>query len=153
MHLNTVQLRQQGADQHSNKQEQMLTRRIASAATARTARLGPRAFPMAQRRFFWPESFNSKRVIEEKFPDDAKLTAEEDPDMVRSRQMEVYACRVCLCARVLTFDTAEWWLHQSPFHQATISRSLWRLVGQARTKKLWGAGPRGQRHARHAVAL
>ena len=59
-----------------------MSQRIASASARRVVTLGAKPLPLVQKRFFFPESFNSKKVIDEKYPDYPKLTDAEDPGMV-----------------------------------------------------------------------
>ncbi|KAI0889667.1 uncharacterized protein GGS22DRAFT_2448 [Annulohypoxylon maeteangense] len=57
----------------------MLPQRIARASALRSASLAARRLPIVQQRTFVPRSYSDPAVIEEKFPDNPKLTEAEDP--------------------------------------------------------------------------
>ena len=60
----------------------MLPQRIARAPALRSASLAARRLPIVQQRTFVPRSYTDPAVIEEKFPDNPKLTEAEDPNQV-----------------------------------------------------------------------
>ncbi|KAI0173432.1 hypothetical protein GGR52DRAFT_571943 [Hypoxylon sp. FL1284] len=59
----------------------MLTRRIARASALRSASLASRRLPIVQQRAFVPRSVNDPAIVEEKYPENPKLTEAEDPGM------------------------------------------------------------------------
>lgn len=60
----------------------MLYQRIARASALRAASMAAsRRLPIVQQRTFLPESLNSKKILDEKYPDHVPLTEEEDPEM------------------------------------------------------------------------
>jgi NADH dehydrogenase (ubiquinone) 1 beta subcomplex subunit 8 len=61
----------------------MLSQRLVRAAALRNGTAAARRLPAIQRRTFLPSSFSDKKVYDEKFPDLPKLSAAEDPEMVR----------------------------------------------------------------------
>lgn len=67
---------------------QMLSRRIASAATRSAVSTGAKPLPLVQRRTFFPPQMNSPKVIDEKYPDHPKLTEAEDPGQVSAPTWE-----------------------------------------------------------------
>jgi NADH dehydrogenase (ubiquinone) 1 beta subcomplex subunit 8 len=60
----------------------MLSRRIAQAPALRSL-ASRRALPIVQQRTFIPDSINSKRLVDEKYPDALRLSEAEDPGQVR----------------------------------------------------------------------
>jgi NADH dehydrogenase (ubiquinone) 1 beta subcomplex subunit 8 len=61
----------------------MLSQRLVRAAALRKSTAAARRLPAIQRRTYLPSSFSDKKVYEEKYPDAPKLSAAEDPEMVR----------------------------------------------------------------------
>ncbi len=65
----------------------MLPLRLARATPLRgplaTKQLTIARLPIIQRRTFLPDSITARNQLDEKYPEDAALTAAEDPDMVR----------------------------------------------------------------------
>ncbi|KAI1200947.1 hypothetical protein F5X97DRAFT_291740 [Nemania serpens] len=60
----------------------MLYQRVARASVLRRASMAAsRRLPIVQQRTFLPESFSSKKILEEKYPDQPALTDAEDPGM------------------------------------------------------------------------
>ncbi|KAI0903253.1 hypothetical protein F4823DRAFT_619335 [Ustulina deusta] len=60
----------------------MLYQRVARASVLRAASMAAsRRLPIVQQRTFLPESFNDKKLIDQKYPDHPNLSDAEDPGM------------------------------------------------------------------------